>query len=936
MNKAIGIVIASVVFLIASNIYYYYDTYNWQLNIHQEVLTKEIRTCKENHQKFFKETKTNILLLLNEKELNALFEFNTIAENTIVQERTQLLYNRYGDVLKELTVSDTKGHCYTLSRMNNGVFVSKYSEQNRQEYFKETVNLNIKNNTIEYKQPLYADSYIYGYVSFSINAERFYKDLFHNFSIRGHQVEWILDHNNNVIFSTLEGLSLASKKKENLYASVLMGDTAIIHTMHYNGLREKVLTSFEVIKISGSPVILAFSLRVKPITDSILMNFAIIALITFVIIMLIVLFFLRVVSKNKVNAIRLNQSEEALQKVLHYLPVGVVMLDSNKRIKQVNRAALNLFDYEDEDLLLNSTVNYHVIFEKKKVVQHIDITKTSSKYVLDNGQGNQQILLNETVPFFLQDEQYTIEVFIESTPFEKIVEPSGKAHLAKTTFIANVSHELRTPLNGIIGMTDVMLLSNNLPDAERDMLGIVKRSSDTLLALINDILDFSKIESGKLEVEAIPMNLNKEIQHIIGDFEVQVKERNLKLSWESDGDIPEDYLGDPLRIKQVLINIIGNAIKFTAHGEVRLKVEKVKALNGNSVLKFTVSDTGIGINKDKLQTIFQSFSQEDESTTRKFGGTGLGTSISKNLVQLMGGEIWAVSPSSISTNEEYPGSDFCFTLPLLSMRKRKNLDFSYIFAWTQINVLVISDDLLQVQAIAKNMMALGIKYTIMSPSQETIVSLRDTKKYHAIIVDQRPDFNGIDFLQELYNYNLHTQYLIVLQSSDYQKMNTNIGKRLGADIYLRKPIKIDILKSFLLRYFTSIRDTSSMVGKVVPHDLKILVAEDNLFNQKVASNLFSKLGYTIDIANNGNDVIKMFTECSYDIIFMDLQMPELNGFEATVEVKKLNSTCPIIAMTANNDSSIKDEAFNVGVDDFIVKPAQREEINRMILKWCAK
>ncbi len=932
MKRPIVIIITGIVFLICSSIYYYYDTYKWQLGLYSEMLKDELRTSLNDYDQFFSEVTNNILLLINEDELSNLFQFQSEKDNQNVRNRIAVLYNRYDDILLELKVLDTSGNCYVLRRGDNKVFVSQYNKDIRVEDFKEQIEFDNQESTLRYKQPLATNSYIYGYVILKIKQEAFFTHLLKNFIAKANQIEWICTDSSKIIYTTNNTLQFINLKQH-----IAEQQGWFLHDVYLNNTKESVLTVYDTLRVNNNNIKIGFSVLKQPITTSILKNFMLVGIITFIIVLVLIIAFVYYINKSIINAKRLSQSEDALRKVIYYLPVGVILLDKEKRIKQVNRAALQIFEYEDEDMLLEVEATHQNIFENKKVLDKVEITQSSNKYILQSKHGEKQVILNESIPFYLQHELYSIEVFVEITPVEAFKSDSGNhATLAKNTFIANISHELRTPLNGIIGMTDIMLLSTSIPERENEMLRIVKRSADTLLALINDILDFSKIESGKLEVESIPVDLPHEIENVIGEFALQAKQRRLDLGWESSIDLPKDYIGDPLRIKQVLTNLISNSLKFTSEGTVKLFVEKSVSVSGASVLKFTISDTGIGIKREKIKEIFQSFAQEDQSTTRQFGGTGLGTSISKHLVTLMGGEIWAESPSLLSNNPEYPGSDFCFTLPYITKREEKNFDFSNVLSFSEIQAMVITDDALQVSSITKNMAALGLQYNIMAPSQETILLLQKSTNIQLLIVDQRPDFNGLDFMQELYNHSLHKEYLIMLQSSDYEKLNTNVGRKLGADIYIRKPVKIDSFKSFILKNFPNIKDKKSLVGKIVNQNLKILVVEDNFFNQKVASNLFRNLGFVIDIANDGVEALEKSKKEVYDIVFMDVYMPGLNGFDTTKELKQINADCPIIAMTANTESIIQEQVFECGMDDIIIKPAQREEINRMLLKWCAQ
>jgi len=337
-----------------------------------------------------------------------------------------------------------------------------------------------------------------------------------------------------------------------------------------------------------------------------------------------------------------------------------------------------------------------------------------------------------------------------------------------------------------------------------------------------------------------------------------------------------------------------------------------------------------------MDVIFKPFSQADGSTTRKYGGTGLGITISKQLVQLMGGEIWVSSPSGLSDDPKYPGAEFVFTIPLRTNKHSKELNFDDITCISDIKTLIVTDNPLQVVNMTKNMSSLHIQNEILTPSNETLDLIKCDNKYHIIIIDNRPDFNGLEFLNMLHSHNLTAGFLIIIQSDDYKQANTSIAKQLGADAYLRKPVKLATLKDIILQHFPQIKPNDINSAIVANRDLRILIAEDNKLNQRVIQSLFKKLSLNIDMTQNGKDAVRMAEENNYDLIFMDIYMPEMDGITAVKELKKRNITCPVIAMTASTDAEEKADAMNAGMDDFIIKPVKIEELSRMITKWTAK
>jgi len=609
-------------------------------------------------------------------------------------------------------------------------------------------------------------------------------------------------------------------------------------------------------------------------------------------------------------------------------------MDHNNRIRQVNKAALKLFAFDDEDQLVGRMASDDILFENKSRLDKTTYSTYSNKYILKSKTEEESVILHEQIPFYLLREKYSIQVFVEVSSLENERKSEEMANKAKSTFIANISHELRTPLNGIIGMTDI-LLSSEKDDNDKNLLSVVKRSADTLLALINDILDFSKMEAGRFEIEAIPFNLHEEVESAIQSFIPRAHEKGISITWTSMMVLPESYLGDQIRIRQVLNNLVSNAIKFTDTGRIHLSIRLSRGINGSPAILFSLKDTGIGIKKEKLKTIFNSFSQEDESTTRKYGGSGLGITISKQLVSMMGGEIWVNSPSGISDNKDYPGAEFAFTIPYKSKTHNKHYNFSHIKSLKKVRAFVISDEPLQVRTLMKNLASLRIDFKVLPPSTETLDIIRTDSKHHLLVVDHRPDFNGLEFLQDLYNHRMHKRIPIIMQSSDFEPSNTSLAKRLGADVYLRKPVELRALEEVILKFFPSIEERKVLSAEQKGGSyLKVLVAEDNVLNQRVAKNLFGKIGYAIDIANNGLEAVDKIQANHYDIVFMDVLMPEMDGIEAIQKLKTRGKNCPIIAMTASVHESERERVLDAGMDDFITKPTKVEDLSRMIAKWC--
>ncbi len=929
MKKAIIIAILSIVFLIVSNVYYYVDTYKWQINTQKDILLKQSLIVGDQLSQYFQKTHTNISLLISEKELVTLF--SSKGNSVEVQKRLELLFSSYDEHLNVLRVQDVNGNVFELSKGQGQTFISSFGQEEVQESIVSQMYINPQGTKITYTQPLFNHSKVIGYVEFSMSLDNFFNSAFYNFNLEDFHFQWVMKPNGWVVYNTLQKEAFYPvldevedyvKKRKWFYT---------VHSIHADYDETKVLTVFNRLDFNGSDYYLAFSMPLEVITSSIASNSIVVAGISLFVITLIIVIFGFFLKRQAEDEKSLKKSEDALRKIVYYLPVGVVLLDKNSRIRQVNKAALKLFAFDDEDQLIGRKASDQVLFENKIHLDKTSYSAKSNKYILTNKNNEEAVILHEQIPFFLLREEYSLQVFVEVSSLEKERKTEEMANKAKSTFIANISHELRTPLNSMIGMTDIILTSN-LEDNDRELLTVVKRSADTLLVLINDILDFSKIEAGRFEIESIPFNLKQELEQTIQTFLPKAQERNLNLTWVSSISLPENYVGDPIRFRQVMNNLISNAIKFTEKGKIHLSIKEVRGLNGSPAISFTIKDTGIGVRKEKLRTIFNSFSQADESITRKYGGTGLGVTISKQLVNLMGGEIWVNSPSGLSDNPDYPGAEFTFTLPYRTQGYQKNYNYNHIVSLDMIRAFVITDEPLQVRTLMKNLSTMRIDFKILPPSNDSIDIIRTDSKHQLLIVDHRPDFNGLEFLQEIYNHKLHKRMPVIMQSSDFEPSNTSVAKRLGADVYFRKPVNYSSLKEFILKLFPHIAQKKKPANE--KKNLNVLVAEDNILNQRLAKNLFRKIGHEIDVANNGSEAVTKIQEKQYDIVFMDVMMPELDGFGAMEQIKKDGAGCPVIAMTASVDEADKEIVMEAGMDDFIMKPTRIEDLSRMIEKWC--
>lgn len=507
-----------------------------------------------------------------------------------------------------------------------------------------------------------------------------------------------------------------------------------------------------------------------------------------------------------------------------------------------------------------------------------------------------------------------------------------ESSLAKSQFLSTMSHEIRTPLNAVIGLSG-LLSESDLNEKQKEFSNTIKLSGESLLSIINNILDYSKIESGKLELEHSEFNLRELVELVLDLVSSANKNKKVELSYLMMPSVPEFLVGDSTRIQQVLINLVANAIKFTETGDVSVQISLKEKHSKSLILQFDVKDTGIGIPEDRKHRLFQSFTQVDASSTRKYGGTGLGLVISKRLVEAMGGEISVVS-------EVERGSTFTFIIQLKPSARLDNTYKSILLDSTKI--FVLDDNPINLEILTKQLEKTNAKIeTFDHPSK--ILELIDTlNEYDFGVLDmQMPDHDGVEVAKEIRKRWDHKTLPLVLLSSIHELENSS-QKELF-DLYLTKPIKQTQLINNLERVFSvteksRTKDRIKNPDTLFPNsDLSILIAEDNLINQKVALKILERIGLTADIAANGELALQMVKTKSYDLVFMDMEMPIMDGIETTQNIREQKDSLPkipiIIAMTANALSGDRERCLEAGMEDFISKPITTDSLKAILKKW---
>ncbi len=652
----------------------------------------------------------------------------------------------------------------------------------------------------------------------------------------------------------------------------------------------------------------------------------------------------------------LRESEGLYNNVFESISDGILVLDPDFYYTYWNKGMEEISGVSRDDVI-NSGDQVWEVFpdlfddsmrEMLNKAMRGDVVEREAQYTIKNGRATFSSELYSPLRSTTGEIRGIVGVIRDITEqknteaaLKKAKEDAEAATIAKSEFLANMSHEIRTPMNGVIGMTN-LIIETRLNKEQREYAQTIKKSADSLLDVINDILDFSKIEAGQLSLERIDFDLRKIMEGITDLLAIRAHNKGLKFAFLMDNKVPSFVKGDPGRLKQILINLAGNAIKFTEIGEVIVRVTASKETEKNVTLSFAVSDTGIGIPENMIEGLFESFSQVDASMTRKYGGTGLGLAISKQLAELMGGNIGIESKVG-------EGSVFRFEVVL---KKQENVTESLeedlrVQEIKGENILVVDDNEINRMVLKEQLKSWECRFDEAIDGILALDKLRNAVEagdpFSIALIDmQMPNMGGQTLGQKIKSNPLLKDMTMVMLTSIGQRGDAEMMREIGYADFLTKPIKpsklFDCLTTVLCKkqgHKTQAADKKNTANIKIGKGSSILLAEDNVVNRKFAKRLLEKMGFKVDAVKSGVEAVDVLENIEYDLILMDVQMPDMDGFEATQVIRNpdsrvMNHKTPIIALTAHAMSGDREKCLNAGMDDYISKPINMEKLVEVI------
>jgi len=653
----------------------------------------------------------------------------------------------------------------------------------------------------------------------------------------------------------------------------------------------------------------------------------------------------------------LRDGEARLRAIFETAVDGIITISEQGMVEALNPAAEKLFGYAAADVIGQNVkmlmpdpyrkehdgylANYRHTGQRKIIGigrEVIGQRKDGSTFPMDLAVGEVQLGDRRLFTGIVRDitERKKAEVEVQQARDSAL-----EAARMKAEFLANMSHEIRTPMNGIIGMTSV-LLDTELTPQQRGFVDTIRSCGDSLLTIINDILDFSKIEAGKLRIDSIDFNLSHALEETVDILAERAQAKGLELAQLVSRNLPASLRGDPGRLRQILTNLIGNAVKFTERGEVIVRAKMDSETPSHCLVRFTVSDTGIGIPPELQERLFQSFSQADGSTTRKYGGTGLGLAISKKLVEMMGGQIGVESTPG-------KGSTFWFTAQLERSPAGTVVEPPADTDLSGFRALVVDDNATNRQILRYQLTSWRVRNDEAASGRDALAAMHREAllghPYDLVILDmQMPEMDGLMLARTIKSDPAIAGARLVLLTSLILGEKPDDLKAVGIEVGITKPVKPSLLFDCLATVMgaaspspTTQPALPSTATSVVPkRSARILLAEDNLVNQQVARLHLQKYGYTAVVVANGQEAVDALAQTPYDMVFMDCQMPQLDGYEATAEIRRREGAqrrTPIVAMTAHAMEGDREKCLAAGMDDYISKPVKPEDIYKALERW---
>ncbi|MGE5418911.1 MAG: response regulator [Chloroflexota bacterium] len=936
--KRLFIIVWSVVAIIAlTNYFFYRSLYNRQINYIIELLDRQVQIVglqvDETNNWFL----SDLNQINNDGDLTSFFEPSD--KQRIAIEKMKLFYSKYQNFITGIRYYDNKRNEFTLKQDTEGGNVEwlesqPYLTHGQTEIF-DREKLSMENKRYNYYLPVFnQQNETIGNLVVTLDFQKYFREIFTTFNLQDersvYQWQWVVSDSGEIVFNNY-GKDIKYTQLENIINRLAEGSVeSTVHTAIIDGASEEIISSYYSTQLLQRDLGLVFSAPTTFFQKYITRNSLFIVIGILILINLIIYFFWKFIKAQKKQIERLEASEKTLFRLIEEMPVGVIIYNGKREIIKANRVAAEEYSYKSEKEM-EGKIFPEISYLETEAPMPPDATLHPDQFIVIKKATGDIVLFRKSIPVIFRGEESTMEILIDVTSLESSRKQEVRANEAKSEFLARVSYEVRTPLSGIIGMTD-MLGKYDLSVEVREIVRLLRRSTEVLVTIINDILDFSKIESGNLILHEVPFKLREEINYCIDLAKTNIPPESLRLVSMMGEEIPESIIGDPFRLRQIITNFLNHSIKNTDQGEIRLTCS-VKTRDENMLtLAFELADTGRNFDKASLKKIFGDIESIESKALRANDESTFGTSLARQLVELMGGTFSAESPSGLLEDQ---GTKLLFSVNVYSNERiAKKLPLENVTSFEKIKALVISGSMRDEETLSVLHQA-GISLTVTTFMRATIGQLRSnlnypSEKYNLIIIFDDANINGFDAASSLWENKLTQNFVVLMISSNDRKGNYVKSISLGIDQYLIKPVTASELTNTVKKLFPFLSEDNAALGfEKSMNGLKILVVEDNKMNLKVIGTMLGNMGYSFDTAEDGYTAYLQARSKKYDLILMDLMLPEIDGFEASQKILKEDKSVKIVALTADIMPETRRKAELAGIIDFIPKPVRTEDLKRL-------
>ncbi len=938
MKRILIIAYSAFMILLIVNFFYYQSLYKKQISYMVELLDKQAQIVGLSVDDINNGFLSDLNQIFFSEDLSRFFD--NAESQFSVKERMKLFFSKYQDLVTGIKLYDNKRNEFTLKK-----------DETNNDWLEQTFVLHVQgeiftmeklvhgNRKFEYYQPVIKDNITIANIVVTIDYQKYFAEIFSAFNLKDYQWEWVMSDSGEIIYSNSEKKVEYSQIERITQRLIESYTEHIFHSASIDGKTEKIISSYYSTNLLQRDFGLVFSAPTGIFRKYLIRNSILIVLVTLLIVRGVIYIFWRYIKSQQSEIEKLDASEKMLFKLIEEMPVGVIIYNKNKEIIKANKVAAMQYSCDNEEDMKGRIFTITTLTDDNNYFsKHLGGTFPPDRFIILKKEDDEIILFRNSIPVTFMGEEANIEILIDVTMLEKARSQEARANLAKSEFLARMSYEIRTPLNGIIGLTDV-LNRYGLSEEVKEIAELLRRSSEVLLNVVNDILDFSKIETGGMILNEIPFDLREEINYCADLAKTRIDEKVISLTCTVDKNIPEKIIGDPYRVRQILTTLINHCVNSTKKGEIRLTCSLKNNQDRILLIGFELLHSGHSFDKATMEKIFRDYVNGESKVVWDQDESGFGTVLARQLIELMGGELSAESPSGIAGEK---GTGITFTINAYSYeRPVKNFVPDKISSFEKINTLVITGSQTRDEELLGTLHQLGLSLTVTTFHKSTVNQIKTNlnypgEKYHLVIIIDDKDFDGFDAAKIINENKISERFIIIMISSNDKKGNYHKCFTLGIDHYMVKPAEIKALAEAIISYFPGIHSPTLIQGKeIIRKDIKILIIEDNKMNQKVIGTMLSNLGLACDFTNDGYSGYLQAKTRKYDVILMDLYMPEMDGFESARKILAYDKSILIAAFTADNLPGTKRKAELSGIKEFISKPVQLDDLKNFFVRHFA-